>query len=294
MIQQYTPEALAAYDWSRPIAFRGMPFSIYAAVTALNGSLAKEALKSSHKAAYYLSNAKNKPRTQGLLFGTAWHAAMLEPETFDDIAVSVTEGKTTYSTRSTGIGAKAWVAANPGLVPFDDEDRETVAGMVARAAAGGWTFKDSSWMAEVVILWERDSVRRKARLDGLDLKRAKPMVLEIKSAESVDPADFSRSIATYGYHVSAVHYIEAVTQLTRIVPDYSFFAQEKCAPFDFDCWPPDQNMLDEGARELEAAAEMWRRTNAFANPELGVMIKAQTIGLPKWHKPREIAFYGSV
>jgi len=285
MITPYTPEALAAYDWSKPIAFSGMPFSDYAAITALNGSLAKKALQSPFKAQHYLNNPS--PRTQGLLFGSAWHCAMLEPEHFDSVAVVAGEGKTTFSTRSTGKGAKEWVAANPSLVPFDDEDRETCNGMVARVRAGGYQF--DGWLAEVVILWERDGVRRKARLDGL--RKDCKSILEIKSAESVEPEAFSRSIATYGYDVSCVHYMEAVTQLTGNVPSFVFVAQEKEPPYDFDCWEPDQTLLDSGAAGIESAAEAWRRSEGFTKPELAQIVKVSKIGMPKWFTGRNVKFH---
>lgn len=295
MLIAFTPEALAAYDWSAPVGFAGMPFADYQKIHALNGSLAKEALKSATKAAYYLKASKSNPRTQALLFGTAWHCAMLEPHELDNVAVLAQEfdkdgkPKMTFSTRSTGKTAAAWVAANPALVPFDTEDWQTLGNMTHRARNDDFEF-GPGWVSECVILWMVDGVPHKARLDGLNLQGVAPVVLEVKTTRSVDPRDFQRQVATLGYHVSAAHYHDAVLALTGQAPAFHFFAQEKTAPFDWLFQQASLSLLASGRKCMQTAREMWQKTNAFQAPAKAQIAYPAEIDLPSWYDDKAPVF----
>ena len=261
-----------------------VPYDMYAAIPALNASLAKEAVKSVSKACY--SRTHQKPRTQGLLFGTYYHTAMLEPHNLPSVAIRAGDGKTTYSTRSTGKGAKEWLVANPGRVAIDDEDFETCMGMVERLKLDGYAF-GAGWVSEAVIVWTpEDGVPRKARIDGLWLGdgASAPKVLEVKSCESCDADDLSRAIANYGYHIAAEHYCQAVEALTGQRPEFHFLAQEKDAPHDWLFSECDEHALTEGRAALEYAAAMWKATDGFMNPRKVEPKMPATIGLPGWYK----------
>lgn len=141
--------------------------------------------------------------------------------------------------------AKAEAAA-AGRVPILIGQWETVEGMAAALAAAeletsdGVRFPVTSLFTdgapEQSLFWtDRETgVRCRARVDWLPNPRRgrRFVVVDYKTAASADPADFSRAVDDYGYHVQHVWYLDGVRACGLADdPAFVFVVQEKKPPY---------------------------------------------------------------
>jgi hypothetical protein len=118
-------------------------------------------------------------------------------------------------------------AAQLGLValPAKDYDRIAIAAaMITKNPKLAGAFQGG--IPEVSVFWERDGVRRKARIDYL-----KPRgVGDLKSITNIKKIEFRRAcreaIANYRYDIQAAHYLEGRAALPRLVAEGRIFGPE--------------------------------------------------------------------
>lgn len=165
----------------------------------------------------------------------------------------------------------------------------------------GWTLRkllnDSQAQAfvEQAITWNAqvgdDTCRCKARPDAVvSLPDGRVIVVDPKTTRSaLTAADLSRTIATFGYHRQAAHYLDALASQGVVDAEFWFIFASKSAPFDA-CWIKlAQNALIVGANEMDTAKRIYA-----ACTTAGVWPTAQTAGLlpteldlPRWYRPEE-------
>jgi hypothetical protein len=105
-----------------------------------------------------------------------WKKTMLPAEVYDRVSI-----------------ASAMISKNPKLAP---------------AFTGG--------AAEVSIFWERDGVRRKARLDYLKPRGIGDLKSIANTREIAFPAACRNNIAQYRYEIQAAHYLEARSMIPKL------------------------------------------------------------------------------
>lgn len=130
---------------------------------------------------------------------------------------------------------------------------------------------------------------------GLLLK-ARPDVLtttgvitDIKTTDDASPDGFQKSIAKFGYHISAAHYIDVVSkaQIEGIAPvtEFCFVAIETSPPYAMATYFLSVDALQAGAEEIQIAIENYKKGKQSGVWE-GYKKDLVEIGLPGWYHLR--------
>ncbi len=194
-------------------------------------------------------NQKRTP-TKAMNFGTSFHFAVLEPKRFKDEVVAMPEFK------GTGMYAKKdqFLTENHGKVIISQDEMVDLKSMLrsvldhnvaSSLLVGGvpelsyfWTDKDTG-------------VECKARPD---YRRNGGALVDIKTTGDASLEEFSRSVLNFGYHISAAHYLEGVSQvLGQKFERFLLIAVEKTAPFGVQVFEIDFGTLEKGLELLKRA-----------------------------------------
>jgi exodeoxyribonuclease VIII len=176
--------------------------------------------------------------TAAMEFGTAWHAALFEPERFMAEYVAVPEG---IDKRSTA--GKAFFAdiEKSGRTPMKfDAYADLVDMRQAAHASPFWSrvMRLDGWQAEqsIFVNDEATGLVLKIRPDLMHApcdEYPNGVIIDGKTCASAAPAAFGRAIWTYGYHLQAAFYADVYQRHYRTPepPEFILFAQEKTAPY---------------------------------------------------------------
>jgi len=235
---------------------------------AISNSLITKILKSPAHAKAYLDGFKET--TPAMAFGSAFHSCVLEPEKFNE-DYAVFEGD--KRKKEDKARFEEMVASGKTIITADDFN--TITNMataindhdIARALlANGLPEQSVFWTDKIT------GMECKCRPDWWD----NDTLVDLKTTDDASPSGFARSVATYGYHTQAAHYM-AGTGASRFV----FIAVEKKPPYAIGVYVLDDVALDEGWRKVVHAIGYWK-----ACCEIGTYPSYQdeivTLSLPRW------------
>ena len=196
----------------------------YRAFPALNQSAAKHILKSPAHYQAYINTPQEE--TKALKFGTFVHAAVLEPQTLDDLYATAPEVD-----RRTKEGKETWAAfqtANIGKTILDAEE-SAVGHLVAASARHALKRLGVEFDAtEVMYHVDYNGVPLKAAIDGV----AGDYLWDIKTTDDASPAGMLKSIRNYRYNLQAYWYRLVYELATGRRPlGFRFLFVEKEPPF---------------------------------------------------------------
>lgn len=180
--------------------------------------------------------------------GSAVHTLTLEPDKFlSEFAVMP---KCDGRTKEGKALKQAFAAASVGKIVLDEETHAVAKEMSLSLLAieelvdilttpGG--------MAEPGIQWTdpHTGLLCKCRPDFLLSDLDPPVVLDLKTTRDASEKGFQSAIATFGYHVQAAMYSDAVEILTGNRPVFLFFAVESAEPY-----PTSYGYLDDAALRI--------------------------------------------
>jgi len=180
----------------------GMSDRDYHAHPRLGSSLLRKILTT--PADFLYAQSARQESTQALLLGSAVHASyLLHPiVTGEQIAMQPED----WGPRNAGEGKKRWDAfkkENEGKIVLGWDDAQSVRGCVA-------SLQDIRPLTES----DRTEVTAFADIDGVELKARADLddgeiLWDVKTTtEELDEYNLSKSIASYGYHFQAAHYLE--------------------------------------------------------------------------------------
>lgn len=254
-----------------PNVIHDMPAADYHAHPAVSKSVLDKIARSPLHARAYLDGVRDEP-TAAMQFGTALHAAVLEPLRFaNEYAVfdgdrRTKDGKARY---------EALQASGTSIISAGDFDAITAMAVAVRNhRIAGSLLQDG--VAEASVFWQHPPT-------GLELKcrpdywiRERGLVVDIKTCEDASPTGFARSVAAYRYHVQAAHYRNG-TGASRFV----FIAIEKKAPYAVATYELDVAALEHGhalrERDLQAYASCAEFSIWPGYPD-----EIVPLALPKW------------
>jgi hypothetical protein len=225
-----------------------IPAADYHAIDAVSNSLISRILKSPAHARAYLDNPPEP--TKAMEFGTAFHSAILEPDTFA-ATYAVFSGD-----RRTKEGKAAYEALQAdGKLILTADDMATIQGMqksVFTHVAAAELLSEGE--AELSVTWHNDYV-------GIDCK-CRPdwwigdTLVDVKTCDDASPEGFMRAIVKYGYYRQASWYLRGTG-----CKKFKFIAVEKSAPYAVGVYELDALSLNQGYDECDRALEMWDDAN---------------------------------
>lgn len=257
--------------------FEDMPAEQYFAVEAMSQSGAKEMLRSPMHYRYARDNPPEP--TPAMRFGTAVHTGVLEPELFDSTVVAMpavdrrtAAGKAAYA---------AFMAAAAGKVVLSQADfdraRRCIEAVGRHPAAKALL---TGAEVEVSLFWldGRYKAPCKGRIDA----RNHDGLIDIKTTQDASPEEYSRTIASYGYHLQAAHYFSGCEHLLDATPQ--FFAHivvETEAPHGVAVYAIPGNAIMAGAARMSEALRRYaeaRETGRWSSYPTTI----ESIQLPRW------------
>lgn len=192
-----------------------------------------------------------------------------------------------YRTKSAREAQTAAHAA--GKVPLLSAEHDQVQAMAAAIRAhpiASRLFNPAGGTPEQSLFWVDDEsgVWRRARLDWLPdpARPGRMIVADYKTTGSAAPDAVSRTVHSYGYHLQAAWYLDAVTAL-GLAPDPAFVLvfQEKTPPYLVLVAEPDAAALHIGRHLNRQALEIYAECQATGHWP-GYSNEVELLSLPPW------------
>lgn len=165
-------------------------------------------------------------KTSALVFGSAFHTYILEPQKFDKrFVVAPKFDKRTKQGKEEWREFEASLETNDGSKPKEaitEEDMGSIVNMSKAINAhplAGNLFKEG--IAEETIVWneEKTGCLMKGKTDWR--RPEEKLIIDLKSTRDGNPENLRRSMFSYRYHVQSSIYLDGVTAITGD-KDYRF------------------------------------------------------------------------
>jgi len=239
-----------------------------------------------------------------MLIGSALHAAVLEPDTFDHRYVAAPPcsamlakgGRCRNAGRVAaggdwfcGVHAPEGAGVPDGLTILAAEQLEQVRRMAdaVRCHPAAFGVLGDAGNNEVSARWDLDvphddgrySLACKGRADAL--RPTWDAIVDLKTTASAAPSEFERSIATFGYHRQAAWYVDGLNRLGGAYKHFVIIAVENTAPYGVAVYRLMGEAIDAGRAELEPLVKTIAACERL-NHWWGYASEFQDISLPTW------------
>ena len=289
---------------TEPSVAYNQPDLLYRREPGVNQSSFKHILKSP---AHYQAELKKKLiTTPAMALGTAVHALLLDGRkafdasyfdrskekldlTVPEIKEALDEKGITYKKSAKKAELEALLYPNGKPVDrrtgLSEDDYAGVEGMAASLQRVAYFdpsqpnyIKDN----EVSIYFEWEGIRFKARLDRVDFERK--VILDVKTADSVDEVKFGWKSVDLGYIFQAGLYTKAAEIAFGGKWGFEFAVVEKKAPYIADILVADEDFLQEGRNQCLKAIGLYKacmNTQEWPAPDVAI----KKLSLPSGYRP---------
>lgn len=231
-----------------------------------------------HYYARHVAKTATVEETPAMAFGSAFHAAILEPDEWARYAVADWDARTKAGkeARDAALASGAKILSRESYDTIEAMREAIAAHPEASAILGARTH------TEEPIGWEDPltGIRCKAKPDAVCEVRGRVAIVDLKTTTDADEDSFSRSIYNFGYHVQAAMYLRGWREAKGVTAnDFEFIAIEKAAPYAIGVYELDEAAIANGTARVVSLLhrlKICRETNSW--PGYGI----KTIGLPKW------------
>lgn len=265
------------------VALLSLPAEQYHRHPAVGRSALSRLLRSP---AHYVEYLARPPEpTPAMQFGSAFHAALLEPERYEqDYVVAPRFDRRSKDGRS---AAAAWDTANADRIALTSEQRSAIQAM----ACAVWTHRGAAGLlsvghAELSGFW-RDpdtGIDCKCRPDFAAMEGDTVISLvDVKSCADASADGFAQATAIFGYDLQAAFYQEGLKRLTgRTIPFY-FIAVEKTPPHAVAVYRASETLIEIGRSKARGALQLlqWCRERDQW-PGYQPHGEIETFDLPRW------------
>lgn len=186
--------------------------------------------------------------TPALVFGSAAHKALLEPESFTDefvVAPNVDRrtkaGKAEYDAFMTSAGDRTVIG---------QDDYDTILAMRDKALSIPFVRAVLDGEHELPLFWtDADTgLKCKVKLDALKRNDGNVIIADYKTAKDARTDVFNHAVFRLGYHLQAYMYSEGAMQALGLTerPDFIFIVQEKKAPYSVNIVQVGEDVINAG------------------------------------------------
>lgn len=283
----------------KPGIYRSLPAEQYHGSPGCHYSTLKHARRSLAHAREQVLHPSEPTAAQ--LFGTAFHAAALQPVYFasayaqppttEDEALRNKDGTPSKRTKEGQAIWAAWGAEHHGATVVSRDDYAALSGMVAAVVAHplALALLAASGDTEVALYWQdpEHGTAMRGRLDVL-CDHDGTTVVDLKETRDASPGAFARDVARYDYHLQAAMYLDGLAALAgERRRRFLWVAVERERPYGVAVYEPTPEALEQGWRDYRWLLARWaeaERTGEWPSYPVG----AQQLHLPPWAMTREL------
>lgn len=243
--------------------------------------ISKSNLDAIHRSpAHFLASLEQPDEpTEAMMLGTAFHAAVLEPERFlAEYAVAPDIKRTTKAGKE---AFAEWQAQNIGKISLSAEQMTMIKAMRESVFANPIAKKlVEMTQHEISVYADLDGVLCKCRPDGWS--QSEGIMIDLKSAKDASPEGFQKAVANGRYHVQNAYYKRIVESLTGERQEaFYFLVCEKEPPFALAMYELDPLTVEIGERTAEDDLRVFR--DAVERGEWNAYARTiQPLSLPRW------------
>lgn len=222
--------------------------------------------------AHYLYKVTHQEEpTTALLFGTAAHKYILEPDDFwnhyalaPEVDKRTKAGKAEWAEFVENMGDKQPISASDYKVIAEMDDA-----IKAHQTASALL---KTGQHEIPITWKDPTTGEmcKCRPDCLTEYHGRKYIVDYKTTSSCEDGSFEHSCRSYGYKLQAGMYTEGVFQTSLDNCGFAFVAQEKKEPYAVRVYFCDPGFVEEGMdlfHELIEILHKCKQTNTWPGYE---------------------------
>lgn len=223
--------------------------------------------------AHFMEEEETK-ETDALLFGSAYHCFILEPERFekeyyifdDSVVCGALIAKGAKSPRATN-DYKGWLQSEmsfaDGKIMIDKADKDKLQAMKDKLFRHPYAkmllsngINEQAYMGEIET--EAGSIKIKFKPDHFN--EGKKIIVDLKTALDASADGFTRIAADRDYHIQASLYSDLLEKVTGDNRAYTFFfiAQEKKKPFAFNLFECSPQFIAQGRYEYEMLLQLYK------------------------------------
>lgn len=271
-----------------------LPEHVYLSDPIPGGSLsfsgAKRLLPPSCPAIFRHEQLHGRPPKPRFDFGHAVHSLVLGAG--EPIVVVDAEDWRTKAAREQRDAA--YLAGHVPLLTADHQAAQAAAEAVFAHPIAGALFADKQAQAERSLFWrdERHDVWRRARLDWqTTLPDGRPVVVDLKTCQSAEPAAIAKAVLTYRYYQQHPFYCDGLASLGLAEdPAFLFVFVETARPHLVTVCELDPAAVDAGRARNDRAIEVYAECKATDTwpghvPDTDIPV----ITLPAWATAEETA-----
>lgn len=267
---------------------RTMSKNDYFEIDAISASMIKTTLKQSP--VHAVERAKSLVPSPQMKLGTAFHAALLEPENWQDlIAVSpecdrrTKAGKETYAKFQETAEDKIIITAEQNILLDGMLDSAKKHPEVKRLL-------EVCYAIEFQTCFEYDGEKCKAMIDAVSDGEHKTIV-DVKTAQDASPEGFARASANYLYHVQLAWYVNAMDWLEYMetFADVSAYiiAIENTAPFGCAVYKFSPEALQRGWELCKEAVTTIKQYQKDPEVYAAYSNEVNVLELPRWAESKK-------
>lgn len=219
--------------------------------------------------------------TPALEFGSAFHAAVLEPDKFALKYVAQPDfGDCRF--KEAKARRDAWRLENAGKRIVSPADYATIEAMVHAVLdhpLAGRMIQDGE--PELTASWIDGPTGLKCKARGDYYVRSRRLLVDVKSTLDASPKAFAKSVANYRYHVQDAFYRDGFTASGAPVEHFIFVVVEKSPPYAVALYSLDASAVGRGREVVRSGIDLLSecvRTGSFP----GYSTSIQTLALPGW------------
>lgn len=227
----------------------------------------------------FVTGTLKQEDTEAMRFGRAFHAMVLEPETFKDRFVVAPQ-----CDRRTKAGKETWSEFQVSLVGKEVIDADWIPQLEAMGKQilshpEARDLLTAEGPVEQVIRWE-DKVFRKARPDKIVPDMG--VILDLKTIDDPSPMGFASAAARFGYYIQDYWYPEAAANFYGEEFRMLFICVGKREPYEVGIYELKSDDQDWAEQRCEGLVDELIARKASGNWLAGWQQDINVVPLPKW------------
>lgn len=201
------------------------------------------------RSVYHLLNSSPYRETEDMMLGTAIHAKMLEPKSFDETYVVMVPFN---GTTREGKAIKADYVRNEadGKILLKANHGDIITGLYNSAQKNDLAMSYMKGDIELSHYSEFMGVPVKVRPDV----KGKDFISDIKTCQDASPKAFRYDVYKYKWHIQAAFYCAV---LGYTMDQFKFIAMQKNYPYDVVVYTLSEQMQEEGYNLMVEAVRKW-------------------------------------